>query len=138
MKVLFICWANSGRSQFGEAFFEKLAPGHSVKSAGTHGAERNEHFGTDELPEPVLDVMAEAGFDLTAKWRKQLTQEMADWADVIVAICDKELLPAYVLNSPKMRHWDVPDAKGTSYEFHQKVRDVVKERVEQLITEIDS
>lgn len=136
MKVLFVCWGNSGRSQFAEAFFKKLAPHHTVKSAGTHADERNKHWGTDHVPEIVAQVMKEVDHDMTHHRRKQLRKEMADEADIIVAICDKKFLPEYVLSSPKMRHWDIPDAAGTSYEFHQKVRDQVREKVGELVKEI--
>jgi protein-tyrosine-phosphatase len=137
MKVLFVCWGNSGRSQFAEAFFGKVAPHHSISSAGTNADERNKHFGTDHVPEQVMQVMKEIGFDMSAHRRKQLTKKMADEADLIIAILDKKFLPDYILNSPKMRHWDILDPKGMPLEFHRVIRDQVKEAVGKLVKEIN-
>ncbi len=137
MKVLFVCWGNSGRSQFAEAFFEKLSSRHQVKSAGTNADERTKHFGTDHVPDIVADVMNEVGVDMSAKRRKQLTKEMADEADIIIGIIDTQFLPDYILKSPKFRHWDIPDPKGTDAAFHRKVRDQVKKEVEKLAREIE-
>ena len=129
MKVLFVCKYNAGRSQMAEAFFNGLSKKHQATSAGTHATERI-HL---PMPEFVLTSMNKLGFDLSKHFRKQLNPEMAEKADKIVMITEKENLPDYVKKSSKTIHWDVPDAKDKSYEFHCMVRDQIKVLVEKLV-----
>ena len=136
MKVLFICWGNSGRSQFAEGFFRKLVSQHEVMSAGTNANERNAFFGTDHLPQPVMQVMDEAGIDVSSQRRKQLTEQMVKDADLVVGIIDKKSLPEYVLKSPKFRHWDIADPKDKSLDIHRQARDEVRAAVEKLVAEL--
>jgi protein-tyrosine-phosphatase len=133
MKVLFICRANVGRSQMATAFFNKLSTKHRAVGAGTHVGD-NEGLPLQEL---VIRCMAELGYDLSKETRKQLTREIAHEADRIIVMNEKADLPPYLSDSPKVIFWDVEDAKGTSYDFHVKIRDQIKGLVEKLVQEID-
>lgn len=130
MNVLFVCKANVGRSQMAEAWFKVLS-GHNAKSAGTH-VYKNEGRG---LHDYVLNCMGEMRCDLSGSYRKQLTHEVADWADRIYVMTDKRNLPSYVDES-KVEFWRVGDPKGKSYEEHVKTRNKVMSLVEKLVREI--
>ena len=132
MKVLFICRANVGRSQMATAFFNKLSTKHHAVGAGTHVGD-NEGLLLQEL---VIKCMAELGYDLSKETRKQLTPQIAHEADKIVFMNEKEDVPPYLSDSPKVMFWEVEDAKGTSYDFHVKIRDQIKGLVEKLVREI--
>lgn len=114
------------------AFFNKLSPEHHALSAGTHVGD-NEGLPLQEL---VVKCMAELGYDLSRKMRKQLTPEIAREADKIVVMTERQDLPPYLSDSPKLIFWDVEDAKGTSYDFHIQIRDQIKGLVEKLVQEI--
>ena len=132
MKVLFVCKSNVGRSQIAEAFFNTLSKKHASESAGTH-------VGQDEgtpVHEFVVGCMADAGIDVSKNKRKPLTPRMAEEADKIIVMTEKENLPPFAKGSSKLEFWDVPDAKGTSYEFHVKIRDRIKRLVQTLIKEL--
>jgi len=77
--VLFVCLHNGGRSQMSQALFERLADGrHEARSGGTEPAQR--------VHPEVVEVMAEHGIDLAGRTPRKLTQEMAEWADVVVTM----------------------------------------------------
>ena len=77
--VLFVCLHNAGRSQISEALFVRAAEGrHEARSAGTEPAEH--------VHPEVVEVMNELGIDLGDRVPKLLTNEDAEWADVVVTM----------------------------------------------------
>lgn len=135
MNIFFICKANVGRSQIAETFFNSMSKKHHAFSAGTHVA-GNDGQALTEF-DSVIKSMTDAGYDLSKNTRKQLNLEMVKKADKIVVITDKDDLPDYLKDSPKLIFWKVDDAKDKSYEFHIKIRDQIKNLVENLVKEID-
>jgi protein-tyrosine-phosphatase len=134
MKVLFICRANVGRSQMGEAFFNALASKHSAISAGISAH-------TGPIADIVVSYMKEAGIDVSNAVGKRVTPEMASTADRIIVILEKherDGVPDYIKNSGKAEYWPVPDGKGKPYEFHLKMRDDIRKRVEKLVSEMEN
>lgn len=132
MKTLFICRANAGRSQMAEAYYNALTGTHDASSAGVDLANsvKGENL---SVPELVIEVMREDGYDLTAARRKALTPDMVAAVDRVVVITDHPM-PDYVEQSGKVIRWaDIPDAVRTPVEFHRKVRDMVRERVKTLL-----
>lgn len=86
------------------------------------------------LPEPVLESMKEAGYDLSAKRRKQVTEEMVNLADWVIVMAEGSSLSDYLKNSPKLIRWDdVLDAKGMNMDFHRKIRDLIAEKIDNFI-----
>ena len=114
------------------AFFNTLSNNHHAIGTGTHVGD-NEGRPLQEL---VIRCMAELGYDLSKETRRQLTPEIAHESDKIIVLNEKEDLPPYLRDSPKLIFWDVEDAKGTSYDFHVKIRDQIKGFVEELVREI--
>jgi len=133
MKVLFICKGNVARSQMAPVFFNKLSKKHTAMKAGT---QVNEHDG-ETLHPFVIKCMAELSYDLSNETRIQLTEEMVEEADKIIAICKKEVCPDYLLESDKVEFWDIPDAVHKDYDFHVKIRDEILERVKKLVEELE-
>jgi hypothetical protein len=62
-----------------------------------------------------------------------------DAGRIIVALerHERDDIPDYIKKSGKVTYWSVPDAGGTSYEFHCKVRDDIRKRVEKLVEEME-
>lgn len=136
MQTLFICKGNVGRSQMAEALFRKMTDNKiAVISAGTKISGPEQPIG-ELMPhiQEVLDVMNEEGVDVSKYTRKQLTKEMVDGSDRVIAIIeDTEPLPDFLLNSPKLTRWNVPDPKGQDLEFTREVRDGIKIRIQNLL-----
>lgn len=135
MKILFICRGNVGRSQIAEALFrKKFGDKHKAISAGTKISGPEQPIG-ELMPQiqEVLDVMKEEGTDVSMYVRKQLTETMVNEADKVIAIMvDEEVLPDYLLNSPKLMRWDIPDPKGKDLEFTRNVKNEIKEYIEKF------
>jgi arsenate reductase len=127
--ALFVCLHNAGRSQMSQALFERAAGGgHAARSAGTTPGER--------VHPEVVEAMDELGIDLRERRPRGLSQEDAEWADVVVTMGCGDACP-YV---PGRRYldWDLPDPKGRPLEAVRETREEIAARVEALIAELDA
>ena len=128
MNVLFVCTANGGRSVISERLLARDAAGrHHARSAGSKP-------GPAAHPE-VLDALGELGIDASDHVPRQLTQELIDWADVVVATCDDSC--PYV---PGKRYvnWRLPDPKGQPIDHVRTIRDDIAGRVAALVRDLDA
>jgi len=133
-KILFLCTANSARSQMAEGFARALAGDRwEVRSAGTAPA------GLNPL---AVKVMAEVGIDISGHTSKVLDPEVFKAADVVVTLCG-DAAESCPLTPPGVRriHWPLPDparATGTREEIlaaFRAVRDDIRKRVQTLLEE---
>ena len=125
--VVFACVHNAGRSQMAAAFFNALAdPAQALAvSAGTRPA-KSVH------PE-VVEVMREAGVDLSGAVPALLTKERAQGADLLVTMGCGEECP--VIPGARMEDWPIEDPKRRSPERVREIRDEIRGRILRLITE---
>jgi arsenate reductase len=127
--ALFVCLHNAGRSQMSQALFERAAEGrHGARSAGTTPGE-------DVHPE-VVAAMREIGIDFADRVPRELTDDDARWADVVVTMGCGDECP-YV---PGRRYvdWELPDPKGRPLEEVRATRDEIGRRVADLVAELDA
>ena len=61
---------------------------------------------------------------------------MIDTADIAVVIAEKKRWPDYLKECGKVMFWDIPDPFGQTDAFAEDVYKQVRQRVEQLVTEI--
>lgn len=108
------------------AFFNHLAdPQKAVAiSAGTHPAER--------VHSEVVIAMREIGIDLAAATPQKLTQELAQDAYLLVTMGCGDECP-YVPGL-KRADWPLQDPKGQSADRVIEIRDEIRGRVAELIT----
>ncbi|MBC7218920.1 MAG: arsenate reductase ArsC [Hadesarchaea archaeon] len=127
-KVLFVCVENSARSQMAEAFFNSVAKTARAESAGTKPAAR--------VNPMAVKVMEELGIDISAARPKMLTLEMLKTADRVITMgcISGELCPASLVPT---EDWGIEDPAGKSIEKFREVRDLIRERVERLINEME-
>jgi protein-tyrosine-phosphatase len=126
--VLFVCLHNAGRSQMSQALFERAADGrHAARSAGTRPA--------DAVHPEVIEAMRELELDLSGRRPHRLSDEDAEWADVVVTMGCGDECP-YI---PGRRYldWDLPDPTGRPIEEVRATRDDIDGRVRALIRELD-
>jgi protein-tyrosine-phosphatase len=142
MKIVFVCYANAGRSQVAEALFNKLSQ-HKAESAGTKVdellAERNPPTRTIKDAtggHSVIAYMGGEGTNMSDNTRSQLTPKMVDEADKVIVITAKESWPKYLRESGKVIFWDIPNAVGMTAEGARVVYDQVKKHVKELVDEI--
>lgn len=130
-RVLFLCTANSCRSQMAEAFARRLAP-HDVKiySAGT---------APKAIHPLAIRAMEEVGIDMADQRSKGIEDVPLESVDLVVTLCGEaaESCPPTPKKAARL-HWPLPDpatASGdeeTVLKTFREVRDEILSRVEKL------
>ncbi len=125
--VLFVCTHNAGRSQMAQALFERSCPGDCRgESAGSQPARK--------LWPEVIEVMREVGIDIADRKPKRLSVEMQLHADWAVTMGCGDVCP-YV--PTRVDDWDIPDPAGKSLAEVRQIRDMIDDRVQGLVRNID-
>jgi arsenate reductase (thioredoxin) len=128
-RVLFVCLHNAGRSQMSEALFTRAAGGrHEAQSAGTTPG--------DHVHPQVVEVMRELGIDLSDRRPRKLSNELAEWADVVVTMGCGDECP--YIPGKRYLDWDLTDPKGRPVEEVRRTRDEIDRRVRALVDELDA
>jgi protein-tyrosine-phosphatase len=120
-RVLFVCTANSARSQLASALWQK-ASSIPVTSAGTHP-------GADVAPGAIMAAQRH-GLDFQGA-RPQLLADVEDPGDLVISVCDS----AYEeLEGAAALHWSIPDPVriGTDAAFDAAF-DSLAERIGELV-----
>ena len=126
--VLFVCLHNAGRSQMSAALFEREAEGrHRALSAGTTPGER--------VHPEVVEVMRELGIDLADRVPRKLTRDLAEQADVVVTMGCGDECP--YIPGKRSIDWDLEDPNGRPLEGVRATRDVIAEKVSDLVADLD-
>lgn len=98
--VLFLCVANSARSQLAEGWARQLAPqGVGVHSAGSEPATLNPW---------AVRVMAEREIDLREHHSKAISDVPAKRIRLVVTLCAEEVCPWFP-DAVERLHWPLPD-----------------------------
>jgi protein-tyrosine-phosphatase len=122
--VLFVCTANSARSQMAAAVWNTC---HEVpaSSAGTRPVER-------VRPE-AIEAAARAGLDLRAA-RTRSVEEVTERPDLVVTVCDVAHEELRGLPDDAVRlHWSIPDPAGRrSPSAYDDALDRITSRIETL------
>ncbi|MDD2447741.1 MAG: arsenate reductase ArsC [Tissierellia bacterium] len=125
-KVAFICVHNSCRSQMAEAWAKKL--GSNVLEVYSAGAE-NYH----QVKPLAVQVMEEAGVDMSGHAPKLLTH-IPEEVDILITMGCNVVCP--FVPSSHSEDWGLEDPSGGPIEGYRDTRDIIKEKVEDLITRV--
>lgn len=124
MRILFLCVANSARSQMAEGLARAILPADvEVASAGSKPGQLN----------PLaVEALSETGIDISGHRSKPLDDVSPETADLIVTLCAEEVCP-FVPGPVKRLHWPIADpaAAGDIAAF-RTVRDQIRGRIEVL------
>jgi arsenate reductase len=123
--VIFACVHNAGRSQMAAAFFNQLADPAKARafSAGTTPGE--------QVHPEVVEVMREAGVDLSRARPQKLTPELARGAHLLVTMGCGDECP--VVPGAKRDDWPLPDPKGKPLDEVRRIRDEIRRRLAGLV-----
>lgn len=127
--ILFVCVENAGRSQMAEGFFNKYAPkGYEAISAGTKPV--------SELNPIAVEVMREAGIDISNQKSKELTEDtIRNSSNIVNMGCmEKESCPTLFLQN--LLDWNIEDPKNKPIEKVREIRDEIDQRVKELVASI--
>ena len=123
---LFLCVANSARSQMAEGIARSLAPaGVKISSAGSRPSKVN----------PLaIQALAEVGIDIRGHSSKAVETIPPDDVEVVITLCAEEECPVF-LGKARRIHWGLPDPGGAGLTDAQKlqsfrdVRDELRRRL---------
>jgi len=124
--LLFLCVANSARSQMAEGIARFLAPpGVTVWSAGSQP--------TRVRPEAVA-ALAEIGIDISHHRAKDVSGIPAAAVDTVITLCGEEECPVFLGRAHRL-HWGLPDPAGVDgsetekADAFRRVRDELRRRL---------
>ena len=126
-EVLFVCVHNAGRSQMAAVLTASLSGGRVlVRSAGSAPGK--------EIHPNVRTVMAEVGLDLSQEFPKPLTDEAVRAADVVITMGCGDACPFYP--GKQYLDWELTDPAGQPIEVVRQVREEIRDRVLELLTNL--
>ena len=125
--VLFVCVHNAGRSQMASGFMKTL------------GADRVEVLSAGSAPKDSINpiavqAMQEIGIDISNNVPKVLTPEAVQESDVVITMGCGDACPFYP--GKRYEDWVLDDPAGQGIESVRVIRDDIKKRVEQLLSEL--
>ena len=127
-KILFVCIENSNRSQMSQAF-AKMLGGSSIEaySAGSRPS--------GVVNPKAIAAMKELGYDLSTHDSKSL-EEVKKYAtfDAVVTMGCGDACPW--MPAKKIIDWEIPDPKNMEPAEFNKVRDLIKNKVQDLLKKL--
>jgi protein-tyrosine-phosphatase len=125
--VLFVCVHNAGRSQMAAGYLTALAEGRiEVRSAGSMPG--------NQINPVAIQAMAEEGIDISSQTPKILTAESVQASDVVITMGCGDACP--IFPGKRYEDWELEDPAGQGIEGVRQVRNDIRGRVENLITEL--
>lgn len=131
--LLFLCVANSARSQMAEGLARARFRGRAeVQSAGSDPA---------SVHPLAIAALDEIGIDISGHRSKSVETIDAATIDLVVTLCGEEVCPAF-LGDTRRLHWPLPDpasAHGAAPErlnSFRAVRDEIARRLDALEPEL--
>jgi len=133
-KVLFLCVANSARSQMAEGLGRMLFGERAlVQSAGSQPSRVNPY---------AIEVMKEIGVDLAAHHSKSVDSIDPATVDTVVTLCAEEVCPVFLGKAARL-HWPIADpassdptlSRDQMLERFRTARDAIRAMLERFDVE---
>lgn len=138
MNILFMCVANSARSQIAEGLARQIFPNADVKSAGSHPGKLNPY---------AVAAMKEMGIDISQQYSKSvddLPPKFIVGINYIITLCAEEVCPTMVAPNAKKFHWPFPDpatkeqlSEEQALKRFRDARDAIHRRLKDFKSEIE-
>lgn len=125
--VLFVCVHNAGRSQMAAGYLQHLA-GDRVEVMSSGSAPK------DSINPVAAEVMLEEGIDISQNEPKILTDEQVQASDVVITMGCGDACKFYP--GKRYEDWELEDPAGQDADAVRRIRDDIRGRIEQLISEI--
>jgi thioredoxin type arsenate reductase len=132
--ILFLCVANSARSQIAEGVARAMFPsGIKVWSAGSRP--------TSVRPEAIT-ALKEIGIDISHHRSKSVAEIPAADVDTVITLCGEEECPVFLGKATRL-HWGLPDpaaVQGSEQDrlnAFRNTRDELRRRIEALLAAKD-
>ena len=129
--LLFLCVANSARSQMAEGLARKLFDGRvKVQSAGSAPTSVSPY---------AVEVMREVGIDISSQRSRSVQEVDPASVDTVITLCMEEVCPVFLGHARRL-HWPLPDPASKDpnispdelYARFRTVRHVLELKLSQL------
>lgn len=136
IRLAFVCVQNAGRSQMSTSFAERerdkrgLDGRVEILTGGTHPA--------DHVHDEVVDVMGEAGCDLSDRTPREVVPEELRSCDYVATMGCSTLDVGDVGDDVDVREWALEDPDGQDLDRVREIRDEIERRVVTLFDEFSS
>ena len=112
MNILFLCVANSARSQIAEGLAKQIFPNSVfIESAGSEPSGKVNPLAVESMREIGIDISSHH-----SKFYDTLSPSFLAGLDYVIALCAEEVCPTVIHDRAKKLKWPFPDpaaAKGT-------------------------
>lgn len=135
-RILFLCVANSARSQMAEGLARRiLGVSAEVISAGSQPSKVNPY---------AIEAMAEISIDISGHRSKSVGEIEPDGIDLVITLCAEEVCPVFPGRVRRL-HWPIADPASTDTSLtsadmrtrFRTARDQIKARIEILAGLLD-
>jgi len=132
--ILFLCVANSARSQLAEGLARMLLGERAtIQSAGSQPSRVNPY---------AIEVMQEIGVDLASHASKSVDTVDPSTVDVVITLCAEEVCPVF-LSKARRLHWPIPDPASTDPSLSRNdllhrfrtARDTIRAKLERFVAD---
>ena len=133
MKILFMCVANSARSQMAEGLAKQLLGDSAwIESAGSEPKNLNPH---------AVSVLKEVGINISNHYSKSaqdLSNDFLKDLDYVITLCAEEVCPVLISKTAKKLHWPFPDpaahtgAAEEQIKTFRQIRDSIKSKLQEF------
>jgi arsenate reductase (thioredoxin) len=128
--ILFLCVANSARSQLAEGLARMLFGDRAViQSAGSQPTRVNPY---------AIEVMQELGIDLAGHASKSVDAIDPAGVDTVITLCAEEVCPVFLGHARRL-HWPIPDpatadalGRDELLQRFRTARDTLRAKLEQF------
>lgn len=132
--LLFLCVANSARSQMAEGLARQMFPACRIQSAGSRPSQVNPF---------AIEALAEVGIDASAHTSKSVQDIDPASVDLVITLCAEEVCPLFLGQAERL-HWPIPDPASedpdlSADELRERFRagrEAIRKHLEQLRAEL--
>ncbi|MEK7432892.1 MAG: arsenate reductase ArsC [Cyanobacteriota bacterium] len=131
-RILFLCVANSARSQMAEGLAKNiLGSQYQIQSAGSKPSKVNLF---------AIKVLSELNIDISQQYSKSVENIDPESVDIVITLCAEEVCPVFLGKAIKL-HWGLTDPANPSLSdeeqmnLFRKIRDQIKELLENFLRE---
>ncbi|MBX3022750.1 MAG: arsenate reductase ArsC [Bdellovibrionales bacterium] len=130
MTILFLCVANSARSQIAEGLAKTMFAGKAnIFSAGS--------LPSGKVQPWAIEVLKEEGIDISRNFSKSfdnIPPKVVVSLDYVITLCAEEICPTGLFANAKRIHWPVKDPASSpeneKAEAFRSARDQIREKLE--------
>lgn len=131
--ILFLCVANSARSQLAEGLAKSIFGTHAViESAGSEPSGKVQPW--------AIKILEEDGIDISKNWSKsmdELSLEFLANLDFVITLCAEEICPVLPTTAKRI-HWPIQDPASASEESKPQAFRVAKNQIRANIEKLKS